>query len=394
MKKKIVFFSMAPLLGQHVKRLGEEVLTANGFQVSYYDFSPLVYPGLQRQETLPDRFESKDYVIFTEYEKVFQAIEALDKECFLIIVVGYYEMETFRIYKAVSKSKIPYAIQANVAQPFGIGRQESWGRKLFSIVCPFKLKKLKAIFFKPCFASLLGIRPPDMCILGGKKSLEFNGKTALVDNNTKLLWAHNHDYDEYLRNLNKSKAQENIAVFIDLGSPQFPWDEYLPKGVTHLTVGRYYPSLCKFFNYVEESLGVKVVIAAHPKSNHGEHPEYFGKRKTIRYQTHELVRSSKLVISHASTALSFVVLEKKPVLFLTTAEYKIDLGYSKKMEEMATDLGKSLINIDETPYFIDWEKELAVNMDLYSTYKQNYIKRDGSENLNTWEIVANRLKSF
>ena len=33
-------------------------------------------------------------------------------------------------------------------------------------------------------------------------------------------------------------------------------------------------------------------------------------------------------------------------------------------------------------------------MDLYSNYERNYIKKENSEQLNTWQIMANRLKSF
>ncbi len=172
MVKKIVFFCMGPLMGHHIKVLGEKVLRANGYQVSYYDFSPLAYPVLQKNDILPDRFESKNYILFKENKKAHQAIEELDKECF-VVVIGYYQAETFKFYRALSKSNIPYAIKANVTYPFGTGHHgKSWGWKLFSILYRFKIKKLKTIFYKPYLASLFGIRSPDMCILGGKKSLE------------------------------------------------------------------------------------------------------------------------------------------------------------------------------------------------------------------------------
>ena len=141
-------------------------------------------------------------------------------------------------------------------------------------------------------------------------------------------------------------------------------------------------------------LGLKVVIAAHPKSNHEEYPDYFGKRQTFKAQTHKLVKKAKLVIAHASTVLNLIVLEKKPVLFITTAEYEVDLEYSKRMRLMAAPLGKTCINIDTEPCPIDWGKELVVDMELYSNYERNYIKKENSEQLNTWQIMANRLKSF
>ena len=174
----------------------------------------------------------------------------------------------------------------------------------------------------------------------------------------------------------------------------FHWDLLLPQGKEHFTCEQYYPSLCRFLDYVEEELELEVVIAAHPKSNHVDYPEYFGKRRVLRDQTLHLIKKSKLVISHASTALIYVILEKKPLLFLTSAEYGTDLSYSKFLEMMAHSLGTSLINIDEEPYSINWEKELTVNEAVYLKYRHQYIKKEGSDELNTWQTLANRLKKW
>ena len=56
--------------------------------------------------------------------------------------------------------------------------------------------------------------------------------------------------------------------------------------------------------------------------------------------------------------------------------------------------GASIINIDEEPYSINWEKELPVNEVMYLKYRQQYIKKEGSEELNTWQIFANHLKKW
>ena len=44
--KKIIFFCFAPFIKQHYKRFGAEVLESNGFEVRFYDFSPIVFPDL------------------------------------------------------------------------------------------------------------------------------------------------------------------------------------------------------------------------------------------------------------------------------------------------------------------------------------------------------------
>ena len=93
-------------------------------------------------------------------------------------------------------------------------------------------------------------------------------------------------------------------------------------------------------------------------------------------------------------ALTWIILERKPWVYLTTAEYGVDLHYSRGMKVTGDFLGKTLINIDNEPYSVDWEKELYVNEDLYLNYERQYIKKEGSEMLNTWQIFANRLKQF
>ena len=394
MVKKIVFFCFTRFIKQHYKRYGAEVLESNGFEVWFYDFSPMVFPELHKALNFLAQPVIENYFLFNKEKEAVQAIQNLGGECF-VIMTGYYQAENFKIFQALSKTNTPYAFYAHSTFPGGLESIErSFFIKFLIKVKRFDLKRLKTLFYKPRLASLFGIRAPNICILGGENTLKNNGAAALIGEKTELLWAHLSDYDNYLDHLHKRETQENLAVFVDLGAPMFSWDILLPLGKKILTCERYYPSLCRFLDYVEKELKLEVVIAAHPKSNHIDHPEYFGKRRLLRDQTLHLIKKSKLVISHASTALTYVVLEKKPLLFLTSAEYKAALILQRDMEMMALSLGKSLINIDEEPYPINWEKELSVNEELYLKYKQQYIKKEDSEELNTWQIFANRLEKL
>jgi hypothetical protein len=390
--KKIVFFCFAPFIKQHYKRFGAEILESNGFEVRFYDFSPIAFPELHKSSNFLSQFVSENYFLFNKEKEAVQAIQNLGGECF-VVVTGYYQAENFKIFQVLSKTNIPYASCAWSTFPGGLGNIEgSVLIKFLTKVYRFNLKKLKTLFYKPILASLFGIRAPNVCILGGEYTLKDNGAAALIGEKTELLWTHTHDYDQYLDHSHKRKTQENFAVFIDLGAPMFAWDTYLSQYPVILTTEQYYPSLCRFLDYVEKELALEVVIAAHPKSKHVDYPEYFGRRRIFCDQTPHLIQKSKLVISHQSTALTYVVLEKKPLLFLTSAEYEADLSYSKLLEITALSLGTSVINIDEGPYSINWEKELPVNEVMYLKYRQQYIKKEGSEELNTWQIFANHLK--
>ena len=134
------------------------------------------------------------------------------------------------------------------------------------------MNKLKEFLYKPLMAPTLGIRSPDICVLGGEESLALNGTAALVGNKTELLWSHAHDYDTYLNDLHKKEAEENIAVFVEPSGPMFPWDELVSEWDHLWSVEEYSPSHCRFFDYVEKELKLEVIIAAHPKSNHDTDP--------------------------------------------------------------------------------------------------------------------------
>jgi hypothetical protein len=395
MVKKIVFFSFSPIVKQyHLKRFGVELLKDNGFEVLVFDFSPIVFPVLHNNVIHRiEKITSEDYFLFSDEKKAIKAIHELGEDCF-VVVMGYYQLQSFKIYRALSKTSLPYAAWATAVDPCGgVASSQSLLWKIFFKFQRLNLNTLKKILYKPLMAPALGIRHPDMCVLSGEKSLLFNKTATLVGKKTELLWTHGHDYDTYLSDLHKKEAEENIAVFIEPPGPMHPWDELLDDNVKW-TIEEYYPSQCRFFDYLEQELNLKVVIAAHPKTNHTDYPEYFGKRHVIRYQLLPLIKKSKLVMTHNSTALDLVALEKKPVLILTNAAFKADIGFSRCLKIIAAAFGTTPIDVDQLPYSIDWQKEFLVDERLYSNYVQQYVKKTGSKKLNSLQILANRLKQL
>jgi hypothetical protein len=143
---------------------------------------------------------------------------------------------------------------------------------------------------------------------------------------------------------------------------------------------------------LEKRTGKKIVIGAHPRSQYEQHPDYFGGRLVARGKTVELVKDAAFVILHWSTAVNFAVLFRKPLLFITTNEIE-ESEYSAYAIVMASAFGKRVINLNNTSA-IDWDKELAVDEEAYDKYKNRYIKRDGTEELPFWQIVANYLKNL
>ena len=110
MIKKIVFFSFSPIVKHyHYKRFGVEILKDNGFEVWVFDFSPIVFPALHNNVVHRiEKITSEDYFLFSDEKKAIQAIHELGEDCF-VVIMGYYQLQTFKIYRALCKANIPYA---------------------------------------------------------------------------------------------------------------------------------------------------------------------------------------------------------------------------------------------------------------------------------------------
>tara|TARA_B100000315_G_C14572431_1_gene586286 strand:+ start:830 stop:2029 length:1200 start_codon:yes stop_codon:yes gene_type:complete len=393
--KKIVIVVVSPLTKRDFIRFGGEVLKDNGFDVWVYDFSPVAYPKLFKNCTFPDIYRPENYILCSNERQVEKYIGELSPHSFVVAGTGLrFSSETYKIWQALSKTKIPYCVVSNQSAPVWVEKKSSYFFRVLKKISSLGPKALKKIIYYPKFSHLWRIRPADFCIAGSELSLDRNRtrlRGDMIGDATEILWTHAPDYDVYLENKGKNvKASRNLSVFLDPLGPMFQGDALVLDYKVPTTVGNYYPSICRFFDFVEKELDINIEIAAHPKSNHPPYPDYFGGRRTIRGDTFGMTESSRFVITHSSTAFQFAILLKKPVIFLTTAELEKDKIFSGLIKAWANSIGKKPINIDE-PLTIDWEKELYVDEKIYNDYTERHIKRKGTEELNIWQILANRL---
>jgi len=235
----------------------------------------------------------------------------------------------------------------------------------------------------------MGVRSPDFVLAGGAESIGNYRANCPLGNRTEILWTHSYDYNIFLQESVQSLKPSGNAVFIDAGGP----GDALEMGIELLSKDKYFPSLCRFLNKVEQETGMEIEIALHPRNDHTSRHAYFGKRRTIRGNTCNMICQAEFVMTHASTAISFAVLSKKPVLFLITDEYLAKPSFAEELTEMASWLGKSPINIDRD-YDVDWERELRVDEVKYGQYKESFIKKEGTKEMNSWQVLANRIKKL
>lgn len=230
---------------------------------------------------------------------------------------------------------------------------------------------------------------PDIAFIAGKCVKD----SRAVKLAKRQVLAHSFDYDLWLKLNNTNTVplfKGAYAVFLDEDMVSHP--DYERLNLTPpATAKKYYSALKNFFNYIESTYKLKVIIAVHPRNRmvHSENAELG--HECIYGKTAELVKHSSLVLIHQSTSQSFAVLWRKPLLFLTSNEI-LDSWMSPHIFCHAELVGRNVVNIDKTEEYSSHSRDLFdVNNDLYVEYQENYLKMSDAEDKTLGEVLVDTL---
>jgi hypothetical protein len=183
-------------------------------------------------------------------------------------------------------------------------------------------------------------------------------------------------------------ADQGTAVFLDeafLDHPDFDALDF-SRPVTE----RYWTQLETFFEAVETRTGLKVIIAPHPKSS-GWIPEKCRSRIGAIGSTLQLVRDCRLVLCHASTSVSYAVLFRKPLLFVTTDEIERS-RFGKPIARMSSCFARRRLNAD---CFAPHEIEIPpVDEREYRAYEAAYLRAPDAIAVSPWEFMRRHALSL
>jgi hypothetical protein len=379
--KNIIFIVESPFLKRDYERFGIELLRKNGFDVNVWELTPFLNPHRSKTFSSLDKCDFGNSRVFLRRQEFVLAISQLSSDCFFILAIGYSFKSAF-VFIEISRRSLPYSFLEYHLPCFDFQPKRNRSKLLRRV---FSSELLLYLFLKiPHY--LFGIKP-------AKLKLMVCGETNLItkypsDKTTDIIKAHYFDYDIYLNEIREPvQLDEKLGVFLDNCLPFHPdW-----KSSSQLDPAIYYPLLCRFFDLLEKEYGMHIVIAAHPRSSYENMKGYYGDRPVIRGKTVNLVRKSKLVISHQSASTSYAILFNKPIVFVTTdclRQYD-DLG--PLTEFIAAALNKRVHNLSGNFKF-DPKREFVVDTVAYKRFKNKYIKEEGTEDLPTWQIFANYLK--
>lgn len=210
-----------------------------------------------------------------------------------------------------------------------------------------------------------------------------------------VIEGNSYDYSNYLvaNKKNEYKKTNKICIFLDSSSPKFEGDSLL-VGQQHIrTAEKWFPSVVKFFDNLENLLQAKVLIAPHPKTKHIKFPSYFGGREMSDKRLSEISSLGDIFITVESTAASLSVIHKKPILLLYSDEIKKSEVYMSNLNYFASELGTTLINVDDPFDKNQILQNLKINEKKYESYKLKYISTLKS-NIPNYKILGNLIESL
>lgn len=181
------------------------------------------------------------------------------------------------------------------------------------------------------------------------------------------------DYSNYLTSKKNNNHLNKTVVYLDTSDPYFKDDFNLMHLKYPKNFDSWYNSLNLFFLKLKNSFDLKTIIIPHPK-NKGRYNPYFDK-KMINQDVNaaaKLIPNCAAVISKGSTAISYAIVNYKPIILIYSQWYSFHDTFLKNIFFQAKELGKKAIDIGKFN-LVDVSKNFYVNKKKYDQYKYKYL---------------------
>ncbi len=214
---------------------------------------------------------------------------------------------------------------------------------------------------------------PDYVAVGGSESEERARRDFYRC--TRIIYVNSFDYSQYLRGLVEDGSKSNGSVYLDTGIPAFPSDFLLMGQKELLQVSTWYPSLNRFFDFVEKALDLRIEVSVHPKHIGRDHADLFSDRNILMGNTWSNVARSSLVIATFSTAISFAICFDKPLILVWSdlIESGVDARKKSFIENFAKETGSKIFNIDREYTEQELREALVIDHAKRESYKRKYL---------------------
>lgn len=350
----------------YIKKLGKK------FNVTFIDLSNLCNKNFYKKEK-KNFFKCKELVKVDSLADFIKIIRIKKFKCaFDLSAPSAYNLNIFR--KALNDNKVKLVqLQTGLVPNFkrNFFLKINYFIKLLiynKSLLLFYCRKLLQIFLKRQNSKINFVYDYIFCI--GQKG---KVKKCFLNEKTKFIYGRSSDFETFKQEKFKKNLSTKTLLFIDQYLPYH--NGYRLRGIPpYVNAKNYFKSLNSFFGYLEKKFKAKVVVAAHPRSNYKILGNKFNGRKIINFkETNKNISKCIAVINYTSTAMSFAVMHKKPIIFYTSNEIN-NSHDSYHVKFLSNHLGSSLSNIDNSfTYEKNLDRLLVVNENKYKKYFNNYI---------------------
>lgn len=371
---QIVYLIQTPLSERDTERFGIQRFLDRNVEVTVLDLTYYM-----------DKYIFEHYVVHSQtaypyvqqlytYKEIKSFIATTSQNTVFISFIGDSSIKSLRVLRLLALYKKKFGIIFSGSLP-SAGTKQNVCLKLKLL----SFSNLKRLFGKAFYLLFSPKIDYSFVIASGQKSLEIINKKY---RNSAIIQGHAFDYDLYLENQRSASSDKEYILFLDEYFPFHPDYFFLRKDYTGLAEG-YNRKLTRYFDTLENLFGIEVIIAAHPRSEYENFPDYWKGRKCIRGNTLKLVQNAKLCLLHASTSINFVVLYDKPSVFITMDEIK-PTNIQMPLEAMAKAVNGIIVDLDnESSDTLDYS---GIEYS-YNDYKTNYIKCENSPDINNWDLL-------
>lgn len=349
--KKVILIVQNKFTTRDYKRFGVEELLDAEFNIEVFDFSPILRNSEYNCSYLPQDEIFEDYITKIKSLEEFNRKLAEQNlgEVFISCFINLYP-NTKKIFEIISFHKIEYAIFRNNCLPDIF----PWYRILLSRIIYY----LRYHILSP------KISPASVAFVAGRKAKNNLGNK--VSNKTKFINVASNDYNIF-RQIGKIEYDSNKynypeIVFIDEYYPLHPDIEY----EDFISPENYYKLVNNFLQRISNKMNMSCGIAVHPRADYSKKNPY--NFNLFYNSTPELISKCKIVIGHASTSFSFVLLANKPL---------IQIGFQQTRNTIygiGLEVFSKLIGLQKC--YIDSEYDIPIpeiNHEKYSEYIANYL---------------------
>ncbi len=382
MKKKVIYVSFIRLTDKVSRDWYIDYLREKEVAVEYWDVVSLV-----REEYSQQGSKTTDYLralrTFDEFEA--RILRPENRDALYIMLIAY-EGRFSRIFRLLSKYHCRMLFFSWGAVP--VAHASLLRRVLSGLDKPFRSAKIVAGMAKASALRRLNLVKPFEIVFAAGNVLLAQHQYAV-----KVVPINLFDYDHYVQASFRVDRliQGRYAVFLDINLPSH--SDHAFFGFAPINAVAYYRSLNSFFHLLEETYGTRIVIAAYPTSDYGD--ELFEGREMHRGLTAELVKDADFVLTHASTATSYPVLNYKPIIFIYTNE-QLSIGkktFIKELQSLADYLEAPIYNVDEIVRG-DQVDINRMNRSRYEDYRYSFLTTRESEHTSTREIFWQEIDTL